>query len=83
MNYHHLTIEERSRSAGKAHTGHRNRGATRALPAADAARGASGRGRCATQPLKSARRTPGTATGEHLSSNTQDETLCCCQYRTQ
>ena len=32
MNYHHLTIEERSRSAGKAHTGHRNRGATRPPP---------------------------------------------------
>ena len=31
---------------------------------ADTARGASGSGRCATQPLQSARRTSGTATGE-------------------
>ena len=31
-------------------TGHPNRGATRPLPVAEEGRGASGRGRCATQP---------------------------------
>ena len=31
----------------------------------------------------SARRTPGTATGEHLCADSQNESLCRCQYRTQ
>ena len=31
----------------------------------------------------SARRTPGTATGEHLCTHAQNKTLCLCQLRTQ
>ena len=30
----------------------------------------------------SSRRTQGTATGEQLCANAEDETLCCCQYGT-